>query len=82
VGFSDIGLDEVQEPMDFGDDGERADRFVSGLGFVGFMLRDVDEDTRRRAMEALPRIDARGTGHGVFFASAAWISRARLEGGR
>ncbi len=38
--------------------------------------------SRFRVMGKLDERESHDAGHGVFFASAAWIVRARVEGGR
>lgn len=64
--------------MYFGADADDAFRFVQCQGFARFMLRDLDEDARTGALDALrSTIDAHDTGEGVLDPSAAWVIRAR-----
>lgn len=80
AGFSAIKLHAADELMSFGGDTDEAFRFLQGQGFVKFMLRDLDEDTRAGALEALRQtIVAHDTGNGVLYPSAAWVISARAE---
>lgn len=78
AGFDDVVLDGRRELMGFGDDADDAFRFMAGLGFVRFVLRDVDDAARSAALAALrSSIDAHETPDGVLYPSAAWIVTAR-----
>jgi SAM-dependent methyltransferase len=80
AGLVDVELEGVSEPMYFGDDADDAERFVRGLGFTGFMLRDLDDEGRASALAALrASIEAHETPDGVLYASAAWIVTARRD---
>ena len=50
-GFHDIALADVAAPMCFGATADDAFRFVSGMGFVQFMLKDLDDSARARALD-------------------------------
>jgi len=77
AGLVDVDLQGASEPMYFGDDADEAERFVRGLGFTSFMLQDLDDDGRARALTALrASIEAHETDGGVFYPSAAWIVTA------
>jgi SAM-dependent methyltransferase len=78
AGLVDVDLRGVCEPMYFGDDADDAERFVRGLGFTVFMLRNLDEVGRASALTALrASIEAHETADGVLYPSAAWIVTAR-----
>ncbi|MEU9305665.1 class I SAM-dependent methyltransferase [Streptomyces sp. NPDC048269] len=75
AGFTDVRFASHSEPMRFGDDVGGAQTFV--LGMLGWMLDGLDDEGRRRAAEDLrATLTAHDTGHGVLYASAAWIIRA------
>jgi hypothetical protein len=77
AGFGDISLEGVEEPMWFGATGDAAYTFVRGLGFTEFMLRDLDDHARARALDDLrTSIDAHETDEGVLYPSATWIISA------
>ena len=73
-GFHDIALADVAAPMCFGATADDAFRFVSGMGFVQFMLKDLDDSARARALDELrSNIDAHASSEGVCYDSAAWL---------
>ena len=73
-GFHDIALADVAAPMCFGATADDAFRFVSGMGFVQFMLKDLDDSARARALDELQsNIDAHASAEGVCYDSAAWL---------
>ncbi len=77
-GFHDIALADVAAPMCFGATADDAFRFVSGMGFVQFMLKDLDDSARARALDELQsNIDAHASAEGVCYDSAAWLVNAR-----
>ena len=77
AGFSAITFDGVRDLLYFGTDAEDAYRFVRGMGFTQYLLRDLDHHPRARALEALrATIVAHDTAQGVLYPSAAWIIRA------
>ncbi len=77
-GFGDVALGGRSEPMYFGRDLDDAYRFVSGLGFARFMLRDLDADAQAGALEALRTTLAEHvTADGVVYPSACWVVTAR-----
>jgi SAM-dependent methyltransferase len=78
AGFTDIRLDGVEELEFFGATAAEAFRFVRGLGFSEFMLRDLDDARRSQALAALrAMIEAHETDDGVLYPSAAWIIQSR-----
>lgn len=77
-GFADVAFEAVDELMWFGHSADEAFRFVAGMGFTSFMLRDLAEESRERALADLrASLDAHATPEGVLYPSAAWIVTAR-----
>ncbi|MFI5047034.1 MAG: class I SAM-dependent methyltransferase [Acidimicrobiia bacterium] len=78
AGFVDAHVEGHSESMEHGRTPDDAFANVSGMGFVEFMLRDVDEVTRARALADLrASIDAHATDNGVLYGSVVWIVTAR-----
>lgn len=76
VGFVDVRLRGLSEPMYFGPDPDDACRFVSGQ--LAWLLRDLDTDTAGRALDSLRASMAdHQTDRGVLYDSAAWLIEAR-----
>ena len=76
AGFGEVEIAASVAPMHFGTDGADAADFI--LGLQGWMLEGLDDDARRRAVDALHDACASHEGpDGVTFASAAWITTAR-----
>jgi SAM-dependent methyltransferase len=77
AGLVDVALEGVEEHMYFGSDAGEAYRFVCGLGFTDFMLRDLDDGARAAALDELhATIDAHATVDGVLYPSATWVVTA------
>jgi SAM-dependent methyltransferase len=77
-GFHDIALADVAAPVCLGATADDAFRFVSGMGFVQFMLKDLDDRARARALDELrANVDAHASAEGVCYDSAAWLVSAR-----
>jgi SAM-dependent methyltransferase len=75
AGFTDIAFEGLQEPMCFGSTTDDAFDFVSEQ--LGWMLEDLDDDGRSRALDALrTSIAAHTEDGGVFYKSATWIIQA------
>lgn len=75
AGFTDIRLAPHGEVMWFGEDADDAERFT--LGMLGWMLEDLDDEGRARAVDGLrATLAAHDTGDGVLYASKAWIIQA------
>lgn len=76
AGFCDVRVAGLAEPMYFGPTPDDAFRFVSAQ-HAG-LVRDLDADTRARALDDL-RADLveHHTDHGVLYDSAAWLVQAR-----
>ena len=78
AGFRDVEFADVVEPMWFGATTDDAYRFISGMGFTQFMLKELDEAARARALDDLrSNIDAHISADGVRYDSAAWHVSAR-----
>lgn len=76
AGFSDVQLHGLQEPIYFGRDPDDAFEYVSGQ-HAG-MVRDLDPDTRARALQDLrASLADHHTEQGVLYDSAAWLIQAR-----
>jgi SAM-dependent methyltransferase len=72
AGFVTVEFEDVREPMYFGRDVDEALGFVSRL--LAWLLIDLDEHTRRRALAQLrENIAAHHEGPGVHYRSAAWL---------
>ncbi|MCP2167816.1 class I SAM-dependent methyltransferase [Goodfellowiella coeruleoviolacea] len=76
AGLTDVRLADLRAPMYFGRDVDDATEFISGQ--FGWMLNDLDADTRARALDNLRASMADHlTEHGVRYGSAAWLIQAR-----
>jgi len=76
TGYVDVALADLHEPMYFGPTAALATSFVHGLN--EWMLRDLDDPTRQRAIDALADVMAAAEGpDGVELGSAAWLVTAR-----
>lgn len=74
-GFVNVHIEDLREPMYFGSDPRDAGRFVAGL--MGWLLHDLDEAGRGRAIDALhATMERHHTDSGVMFSSAAWLVSA------
>src|SRR3954471_5416753 len=75
AGFTDVSFRSLHEPMRFGSTTEDAFDFVSEQ--FGWMLEDLDDDGRSRALDALrTSIASHAEDGGVFYASATWLIQA------
>ncbi|WP_340374873.1 methyltransferase domain-containing protein [Streptomyces sp. SS7] len=75
AGFTDPGFEALQAPMCFGPDADRAYDFVRGL--LGWMLDDLDDTHRDRALAALrATVETHEGPDGVAYASATWLVTA------
>jgi SAM-dependent methyltransferase len=76
AGFVDVRLQGLSEPMYFGPDPGDACQFISGQ--FAWMMRDLDADSQRDALESLrASIADHQTDRGVWYDSAAWLIEAR-----
>jgi SAM-dependent methyltransferase len=75
AGFTDVELEAAQERMWFGADTEEAKQ--AALGVFGWLLDDLDNDNRARALDALEAtLDAHHTADGVIYDSSVWVITA------
>lgn len=80
AGFADVELHGLAEPMYAGPDADDATRYI--VGQQAGMLRDLDQDTRERAVDELhAAMAAHQTERGVLFESAGWLIQARRQAG-
>ena len=74
--FGDVSIEGLRQPMWFGKDTHDAVTFL--LGQLGWMLRDLDDNTRDTAVTDLTtRVKAHDGSDGVTFDSACWLITAR-----
>lgn len=77
AGFADVAVVGNEAPMWFGADAADAYQFI--LGLMGWMLEGLDDNGRAIALDALQMVTAaHQTADGVTFASATWITTARV----
>jgi len=75
AGFTDVNLEGTTAGMWFGDDAADAYEFV--LGLMSWMVRDLDDAARQRALgELRSTLAAHDTADGVVYESAAWTIQA------
>jgi SAM-dependent methyltransferase len=78
AGWDDVVFTGVEEPMWFGPSAEDAFGFLSRQGPARFLLRDLDPESRERALASLrASADAHVADEGVVYPSAVWIVTAR-----
>jgi SAM-dependent methyltransferase len=78
AGFVDVTLSSVDEPVTFGRDLEDAWQFVSTIGMARGLTADLDEPTRKAALDRLRRtLEEHETAAGVCFGGSAWLITAR-----
>jgi SAM-dependent methyltransferase len=76
AGLHAVHVEQVEEPMWFGDDADDAFAFVRDM--LGWMITEVDDATRARALAALREtVERHETAQGVVFGSGAWLVTAR-----
>ncbi len=75
AGFSDVDVHALEGPMYFGPTAEDATAFIHGLN--AWMLRDLGEQDRAHALDALAQVmrDHQGE-RGVELGSAMWLITA------
>jgi SAM-dependent methyltransferase len=77
AGFTDIELDPFHAPVYAGDDVDDGYAYASDLGFTRRLLQDLDDTSKRQALDALrATIEAHRTDAGVVFDSACWLITA------
>ncbi len=73
AGFVDVGVTPVDEPIWLGSDADDAWTFVAGMGIVRGLTQDLDEGTKRQALDRLQAVVAGyEADDGVWLPSAAW----------
>jgi len=78
AGFEGVELEAIEEPMEFGTDGDDAFSFARTLGIVEGMTHDLDDQATARALDAVhDALVAHETGEGVLIGSSAWLITAR-----
>lgn len=78
AGYVDVGVAGHEAPMWFGADAADAHRFI--LGGMAWMLEGLDEPGRAGAVDALRAVTtSHESSDGVTFASATWITTARVN---
>ena len=78
AGFTDVALEPVDEPLEFGADADDAYGFMSGVGIVHGLTQDLDDAKKAEALAALrATVDAHETPDGVLFGTSAWLITAR-----
>ena len=78
AGFTEIGFEPVDEPIEFGSDPDDAYAFMRTLGIVEGLTHDLDDTGRGQAMAELQKtIAAHDTTDGVLFGTSAWLITAR-----
>jgi SAM-dependent methyltransferase len=77
AGWSDVHLDDVRVPYDFGADPESAARHASEIGILRDLLDGLDDAQTARAMEGLTDVMASHASRGrVLLESRIWVVRA------
>lgn len=80
AGFVDVGFQEVNEPIRFGDDADDAFAFVSTFGITRGLTQDLDEPSTAAALDALQAtLVDHESNDGVLFDGSAWLISARVE---
>ena len=78
AGFVAVELESVDEPIYLGANVDDAFAFVRTMGMVLGLTQDLDEPTRRQALERLhDALAAYETEKGVLLGSSAWLVTAR-----
>jgi SAM-dependent methyltransferase len=77
AGFVGVELESVDEPVHLGADADDAFAFARTMGIVHGLTQDLDEPTRRQALEGLhTTLAVHETEDGVLFGSSAWLITA------
>lgn len=81
AGFTDVGFEDVDAPVYYGEDVDVALAFVRGFASVGHALRHGDATSVATTLDRLRKtLEAHNSEHGVWFDSRAWIVRAERPG--
>ena len=77
AGFSEVGLQRLDEPMWLGRDADDAYGFLQTFGLTKGLTEGLDHADRQRAMASLRAlVEAHETHDGVLFGTAAWLVTA------
>jgi hypothetical protein len=78
AGFADVELEEVDEPLRFGDDGDHAFGFIQTAGIVRGLCNDLDDADKEAGLADLrERVAGYETPEGVLLPTSAWLITAR-----
>lgn len=78
AGFEEVGLEAIDEPIEFGTDADDAFGFVRTLGMVQGLTQDLDEVSKRQALDGLHAVlVAHDSDQGVRLRTSAWLITAR-----
>jgi SAM-dependent methyltransferase len=78
AGFESTDLEPIDEPVCFGADADDAFSFVRTLGIVEGLTKELDDETKGRALDELHgAFVAHETDEGVLLGSSAWLITAR-----
>jgi SAM-dependent methyltransferase len=81
AGFVDIGLDELQEPLELGTNADDAFAFLGTIGLAKGLTQGLDEAAKATAWDNLRHaLVDHETPAGVLFGSSAWLVTARSRG--
>lgn len=78
AGLADVGVEEVEVPMEIGTDVDDAVSFLQGTDMAATIFADVEPDAVARAWDAIrAALEPHATADGVFLTGRAWIVTAR-----
>jgi SAM-dependent methyltransferase len=78
AGFDGIEVNEVTEQVFLGDNAADATEFLQGTGMARLLFENADEDTERKAIDAVRgTLEAHEQPEGLWLGSAAWLVAAR-----
>ena len=78
AGYTDVGFEPVDEPVDFGRDVDDAFAFTQVMGIVEGLSHDLDADARATAMDNIRKLlGEHETSEGVLLGASAWLITAR-----
>ena len=81
AGYTDVVLEAVDEPVNFGTDAADAWTFVQGQGVFRGLTQDLDDATKEKAVVQLKKVLAdHETPEGVLLDAGTWIITARRSG--
>jgi SAM-dependent methyltransferase len=78
AGFTDVGFEPIDEPIEVGTDVDDAFAFTQVMGIVEGLTSDLDVDTKAEAMDNIRKLLAEhATSDGVLLGTSAWLITAR-----